>query len=336
MKINKTVDIMDVNPPIDEYIIDLNYDCWECIFSKMDWNSWLNFCKTFPGFKRMDHEIQRTMLILTSLHQPSRDLINIFHRVKRATIMADLSNDFLRTSKKYLKLTALEQLIVTYINKPIDFISSTKLKKLIVSPFLRAPCMDFVEHVLKISHEIKSFKYFNGSLNDNSLSYMTNNPIEELYFYDTHIDNEISFINYLANNMNLTKISILGWNNTIIQNCFFSIENESLTRITYLKFSIQANFLDQYRTLRRCVNLETIVIKHKYYQHAEKIYSFIFNLPKLKKVEVFSDGNCLSPDNALLDLISFDKYQTQFMNRNVIFREYTYPLFNEKINRIRI
>lgn len=319
---------MDIDYSDNEYIINLNRDCWECIFSKMDWQSWINFCTTFPGFETINHEIQRTMLKLNSFQPPSDELVNNFYRVKRAAIMADLSKEFFNTSRIYLQLTELEHLVITYIYKPIDFISSQNIKKLFVSPFPNAIGQDFVEPVLKISRKIHSFKYFSGVLGNNSISYLKYNPIKEIYLYDVAITDKGLFTEFLSENPHLTSVTLNGYKNKNAQICFFSEQNTSKSRIKYLKFSVQDRILNHYQTLVHCTNLEKIRINYKSILKIETICKVLLTLPNLKEVEIISDESSQPENHKLLDTIIIYFLQSEFEDKNIIFKYTQTPNMN--------
>lgn len=323
---------MDTNFSDNKYTIDINNDCWECIFSKMDWTSWSNFCDTFPGFKSMNHKIQKTFLTIDSLQTPRKSLSKNFHRVRKAIIMADLSTDFPKTSRDYLQLTTLQHLIVTYINKPIDFISSTHIKKLMVSPLQNALRIDYVEPILQLSSKIQSFKYFHGILDMNSIMHLNRNPIRNLYLYDVPIIAMERFTEFLSNNNHLTSVTLMGRKDRSAQVSFFSENNSSLPQIKYLKFSVQERLLTHYQTLERCTNLEKIIIEYKSYKHAEYIYTFLFNLPKLKEIQILLDH--IHSSDSIPN--SFNHFQRQFKSQHIRFSEYIYPLFNKRVDEIRI
>lgn len=324
------------NKTTKEFISELNEDCWECIFSEMDWRSWLNFCEAFPGTEKMDHEIQNTILILNSFEIIKQNLLDNFYRVKKALIMADLSPSFFLSSRKYLRLNSLETLIVTYIKKPIDFISSTKLKKLMVTPFQGAILIDFVEPVLKLSTELKMFKYFFGVLETQSLLYLKRNPLKELYLYDVAIPDKPAFTDFLSNNIHLTHITLLGNKNKNAQICLFSKENKAKSNIKYLKFTIQERLLNHYDSLNEFTNLKKIIIHHRSYILTRKIFELLLNLENLTEIQLMTEGHCYNQENILHEMLTFDLYEQKFRNKNVKFHEFTYPLPNEKINGIRI
>lgn len=326
---------MEIDYSDNEYIINLNEDCWECIFSKMDWQSWINFCNTFPRFEKINHEIQKTMLKLSSFKPPSNELINNFYRVKRASIMADLSNEFFNTSRKYLSLTKLEHLVVTYINKPIDFISSQNIKKLLVSPFLNATRQDYVEPILRISLNLHSFKYFLGVLGDNSIKYLKNNPIKELYLYDVAVTDKQLFTEFLSESSHLSSVTLYGWKNKNTQISFFSQQNSSKNRIKYLKFSIQNRILNHYQSLIHCTSVEKMTIQYKSLSDIDKIHKYLLTLNNLKEVQIMKNNEPEEEDDIFISFL-FKYLQTEFHNRNIIFKKYSKPSRDTRIDNIQI
>lgn len=296
----------------------------------LDWETWAFIMVTNDRFNLLEYEIEKQTLILKNNREPSQALIKRFDRVQNVIIEADNSEMFFERSRKYLGLTSIKKLVIRDLTTEIDFISSRNVEYMSIwaEPLERQLNRQITDHakpLLAISTKLRLFRYQNGMIGDESLTYMRNNPIEFLDLQHVTIFNENLFTNFLRNTPTLKKLALQGPVTANAQISFLSNGNTAMNQITHLWITLQIRLRNLYQEIRRCVNLELIVLTFEKPDLLRTILPHLLELRNLKRV-VINYYPLRDNQNYINELMATAYYKDLFKNefdaRNIILQYY--------------
>lgn len=293
------------------------------------WSTWADFCGIYPVFKSMDNFMQRKMLELSPYEIPNEALINRFHRIKRVTIIAQETSEFHTTCDLYEKMITIRELHIYNCLNPITFIKSTQIERLVISApqDTTFPPKELVGEILKISRNIREFKYSGGILDTEAIQNLQSNPIHLLILYNVEITDQKTFSWFLSNSPHLTVLilsntreKITAWSLDALispQASFFSEDNKSRTQILYLELYLHWRMENEYKKIIECTNLRRIKLTYRFVDDILKFYPLLMSLPNLKMVEV--NATLIDPleVGSSEEEYLFKFYMNRFRERNV-------------------
>lgn len=268
-------------------------------------------------FKYYQDPLSDKALFLKSNETPNNALTSCFRYVRKVAIEFNQHEPFHESFSKYTHFRSLEQLIITRMTEPIDFILSYYLTEIFITTPIEQNGItrDIVEPLLKICTNVKTFRYYGGVLNSNSISYLRRNPIGELYFNDLTMPNMDIFTTFLMNCHTLKAFKIV--NTETAQLCFFSDENKQIQNIETLLLSIKTPLLRSYGCMSKCINLKKLTLIYNSLPLLLTIYHTVLDLPNLKEIYI---QNILPPATDEFSSIetNFLAWKTKFAARNIL------------------
>lgn len=254
----------------------------------LDWETWAYIMSSRNELSHYDFGMENRLLRLNPVFEPSQNLIDNFHLIKRARIEVDSSEFFRYRTHKYSKLSTLIDLTIIKITYKIDFITSRDLESLYVSPPIddlnNSPRIDHVEPLLAISTKLRCFQYAFGILGNKSLKHLRNNPIELFDLQNVAITNKKLFIEFLCNTPTLNQISLQGIQTKNAQIFFFSEENTTKNQITHLALTLKTRLRNIYSKITEFPNLETLLITYESSHLLETLLPLLLQLNNLRRV----------------------------------------------------
>lgn len=290
---------------------------------RLDWETWADLKPTMKP-RYLNRKLLGHAIYLESDKEVTDTLLACFPLMEKARIKIDSFNFSPIVHQNYKKLTGLEEVEITGITQPVNFIASKKLKKITVKIPLINTTMDHVEPILTISEEIDTFKYSGGSLSNMSILLLNENPIRTMYLEHIIVENERLFTAFLSN---LKTLRILKLNNSLtLQTCFFSNENNSIQNIKILHLSLHANLNEVYKNFTRCLQLSKLTLNFTDIRELTTTFESVINLPKLKEIILVNVKSPKTDEISLMEIeimqILIEEWKIKFAEHNIKLTEH--------------
>lgn len=316
--------------------IILNDDCMIDIIKYLTWNDFFNLCEANICLERYAKHMKGATLYMDEHTRPNQVYINSGPFIKSVQVQFPLPSNTLTTLTRLIEsLSNLESLKIREISGNPFPINNNGILNLTIECAPRVDLWDNTDHALPILQhctKIKTLTFVNGYLKKESIELLSNRPITEIRFVDTHVANHPHFANFLKSTNIMGNLTILGEESYLIQYSILTSTIAFREKLTNLTLQLVDNLAsEQYNEIIKFANLENVRVYYRDHYQMKHFYASLLELStkgKLRTITICDNFYALNPLNMAklkhADKQIFDTFRDKFAQKSIVLKRRPY------------
>lgn len=332
----------------------INDNCWYHICNSMDWITWSNMITAYPQFKSFKDGRKLKTLVVESSTIINENIMVNSNLIKDLVIEDhEYQSELMNGQGKFERMTEIENLSIVDVEHNINYIRSTKIKKLAIcgtiedQDILDPLPIDNTTTLLQICRKLKEIRFNEIYLDNTSINSLILNPIEKLSLINAHFIYPENEKYLLQNSKKLTDLTMAGEWSVSLQKTFFDrqllFERRQIRKLT---LQLLPDLENHYVRINDCSNLEQI---HIFFNGFLELNIFLktlmrsknltfsnktFKRIKLIKITATNRYEMLDKMYRSYFLKFFIEFQLKFKEMGVYLMEYEEKLFDNLMDAV--